>query len=279
MTNGNWIKWLPEKGVIDSSYGRLIIYAEGFVRGFVDEMIKTGGPGLTMKFMKDMCSSVNIDIPEKGEFLWDDFEAVLDKNIGPFEKVENLPGDFKSWNGSSRRLVLENGIPGKLWPLAMIRALMDSAEMSLSERGAGSIIGHASWRAGRQFGEILGTALGWDTREKVYENVGNIMSVYFRNLGWGLLKVKVDETHDLVAFIIKNAYEVAARGKGAQLIIARNQLEGVGDYLSSLEKLTSKSKEYSLEDRDDTKVIIIKLHKLEEDVDMDKEPWKKLVGV
>jgi len=276
--NDNRITWKPESGVIDSSYGRLIIYAEGFVRGFVDEMIKTGGPGLTLKLMKDMCASVNIDIPENGEFHWDDFEALLDKTIGPFDTVENLPGGFEKWDGSSRRLVFENSIPGKLWPLAMIRALMESAEMSLSERGARSIIGHASWRAGRRFGETLGAALGWDSRKKVYESVESIMSVYFRNLGWGHLKVKVDEAHDLVAFIIKHAYEVEARGKGSQLIIARNQLEGVGDYLSSLEKLTSKSKEYSLEDRDDTRVVMIKLHKLGDDVDMDSEPWKELVG-
>jgi len=279
MTNGNWITWLPERGVIDSSYGRLIIYAEGFVRGFVEEMIKSGGPGLTLKFMKDMGVSVGIDIPEKGEFLWDNFEALLDKNIGPFEKVENLPRHFNGWDGLSRRLMLENNIPVKLWPLAMIKGLMDSAEMSLSERGARSIVGHASWRAGRRFGEILGAAWGWDTRKKVYENVGSVMPVYFRNLGWGVLNVKVDEGNDLIAFIIKHAYEVEARGRDSQLTIARNQIEGVGDYLSSLEKLTSKSKEYSLEDRDDTRVIMVKLHKLGDDVDMDKEPWKRLVGV
>jgi len=279
MTSGNWITWLPERGTIDSSCGRLIIYAEGFVRGFVDEMIKTGGPGLMLKFMKDMSASVDIDIPQKGEFPWDDFEALLDTRIGPFDTVKNLPGDLTGWDGSSRRLKFANNIPAKLWPLAMIKALMDSAEMSLSERGARSIIGHASWRAGRRFGETLGATLGWDSREKIYGSVGSVMTSYFRNLGWGLLNVRVDEAGDLIAFVITNSYEAEARGKDSPLTIARNQIEGVGDYLSSLEKKTSKSKEYALGDRDDTRVFVLKIHTLGEEVDMDKEPWRELVGV
>jgi len=279
MTSENWIRWLPEKGMIDSSFGRLIIFADGFLRGFVDEMIKTGGPGLTLKFMKDMGASVNINIPEKGEFLWNDFEAVLDKKIGPFEKMENISDYLQDWDGMSRRVVGRDNIPGKLWPLAMIKALTDSAEDSLSVRGARSIIGHASWRSGRQFGEVLGAVQGWDTREKLYESVGGIMSVYFKSLGWGLLNVKVDEANDLIAFIIKHAYEVEARGGESQMTITRNQIEGVGDYLSSLEKLTSKSAEYALGDEDDTRVIVLKFHILGEEVDIDSEPWKKLVGM
>jgi len=279
MTSDHWIKWLPEKGAIDSSYGRLIVYAEGFVRGFVDELIKSGGPGLTQKFLRDMCASVDIDIPNQGEFHWDDFESILDKNIGPFEKVDNVPNELKKWDGSSRRLMFQNNIPIKLWPVLMVKALMDSAEESLSERGARSIIGHASWRAGRQFGEVLGGVWGWDTREKIFNTIGEIMTPWFRNMGWGLLKIKVDEANDLIAFIFKHAYEAEARGKDSQMTIARNQIEGVGDYLASLEKLTSKSKEYALGDAGDTRVIMVKLHKLGDDVDMDTEPWKKLVGV
>jgi hypothetical protein len=279
MTDGNWIAWLPEKGTIDSSYGRLIIYAEGFVRGFVEEMIKTGGPGLTLKFMKDMCASMDIDIPQKEEFRWDDFEALLDKYLGPFGEIKNLPGDLKGWDGSSRKLMLQNNITGKLWPVAMIKALMDSAEMSLSERGARSIVGHASWRAGRRFGEVLGGVWGWDTKEKVFNTLGDIMTPWFRSLGWGLLKIKVDKADDLIAFIITHSYEAEARGRDSQLTIARNQIEGVGDYLTSLEKQTSKSKEYALGDADDTRVIVLKIHTLGEEVDVDAEPWRKLVGV
>ena len=81
-----------------------------------------------------------------------------------------------------------------------------------------------------------------------------------------------------MAFIITHSYEVEARGKDSQLTIARNQIEGVGDYLTSLEKQTSKSREYALGDADDTRVIVLKIHTLGEDVDVDGEPWKELVG-
>jgi hypothetical protein len=278
MANGAaWIKWNGNEGIVESSFGRLILIAEGFIKGFYDELKQSGGVALGKMILNDLGKDLDIEVPHDKEFLWDDFEAMIDKRFESFDSVENMPSSCV-WGGKGRTLQYQGTFTVKLWPVRLIGSLKSSAARNLTPRGAQAIIGQASRRAGRLVGEITGNGYGWDTVKTVYDTIGEIMTGSFSELGWGKFTIITDYEHLLIFFILRNAYEIAAQGKDAHLTIVRNMIEGVGEYLSEREGMKSKSREFALDDGTDARVIVIASTLPGKEVDWDALEWRKMVA-
>jgi hypothetical protein len=278
MANGAaWIKWNIDEGIVESSFGRLILIADGFIKGFYDELKQSGGVALGKMILNDLGRDLDIEIPHDKEFLWDDFEEMIDKRFESFDSVEHMPSAYV-WDGTGRSLRYQGAFTVKLWPVRLIGSLKSSAAKNLTPRGAQAIIGQASRRAGRLIGEITGNGYGWDTVKTVYDTIGEIMTGSFSELGWGKFTIIPDYEHQLIFFILRNAYEIAAQGKDASLTIVRNMIEGVGEYLSEREGMKSKSHEFTLDDGTDARVIVIASVAPGKEIDWDALEWRKMVA-
>ena len=272
-----WIKWNRDEGIVESSFGRLILIADGFIKGFYDELKKSGGIALGKMILNDLGRDLDIEIPHDRDFLWDDFEAILDKRFESFDSVKNMPSAY-TWDGKGRNLKYQGAFTVKLWPVKLIGSLKSSAAKNLTARGAQAIIGQASRRAGRLIGEITGASYGWKTLKIVYDTIGEIMTNAFSELGWGRFKIIADFDRLLIIFTLRNSYEVAAEGRDAHLTIIRNQIEGVGEYLSEREGMKSKSREFTLDDGTDARVIVVTTIKDGKEMDWDAIEWRKMVA-
>jgi hypothetical protein len=278
MANGaTWIRWNIEEGVVESSFGRLIIIADGFIKGFYDELKQSGGVALGKMLLHDLGRDLDIEIPHDRDFLWDDFEAIIDKRFSSFDTVENMPSSY-TWDGKGRGLLYQGAFTVKLWPVNLIGSLKSSAEKNLTPRGAQAIIGQASRRAGLLIGEVTGANYGWDTLKTAYDSLPWIMTGAFSELGWGKFEIITDYDRLLIIFVLRNSYEIAAQGKDAHLTIVRNQIEGVGEYLSEREGMKSRSREFSLEDGTDARVIVVTTIRPGNEVDWDTLEWRRLVA-
>jgi hypothetical protein len=274
---GVWIKWNIDEGVIESSFGRLIIIADGFIKGFYDELKQSGGVALGKMLLHDLGRDLDIEIPHDRDFLWDDFEAIIDKRFSSFDTVENMPSSY-TWDGKGRGLLYQGAFTVKLWPVNLIGSLKSSAEKNLTPRGAQAIIGQASRRAGLLIGEVTGANYGWDTLKTAYDSLPWIMTGAFSELGWGKFEIITDYDRLVIIFVLRNSYEIAAQGKDAHLTIVRNQIEGVGEYLSEREGMKSRSREFSLEDGTDARVIVVTTVRPGNEVDWDTLEWRRLVA-
>ncbi len=272
-----WIKWNKDEGIVDSSFGRLIIIADGFIQGFYDELRQSGGVALGKMILNDLGKDMEVEIPRDRDFLWDDFEALIDDRLASFSMVEEMPPNFV-WDGTGMSLKYQEYFTVKLWPVRLIGSLKSSAARNLTPRGAQAIIGQASRRAGRMIGELTGTSYGWDSLKKIYDTIGEIMSNDFSELGWGSFKIIPDYEHLMIFFVLKNAYEIAAEGKDANLTIVRNMIEGVGEYLSEREGMKSRSHEYLLDDGTDGRVLVVTTAPPGAEVDWGTLQWKKMVA-
>ena len=278
MADGTtWIRWDIEGGVVDSSFGRLIIIADGFIKGFYDELKQSGGVALGKMILHDLGRDLDIEIPHDRDFLWDDFEAIIDKRFSSFDIVENMPSSY-TWDGKGRSLLYQGAFTVKLWPVNLIGSLKSSAEKNLTPRGAQAIIGQASRRAGLLIGEVTGASYGWDTLKTAYDSLPWIMTGAFSELGWGKFEIITDYDRLVIIFVLRNSYEIAAQGKDAHLTIVRNQIEGVGEYLSEREGMKSRSREFSLEDGTDARVIVVTTIKPGNEVDWDAIEWRRMVA-
>jgi hypothetical protein len=278
MPNGaTWIKWNKDEGVVESSHGRLIIIDSGFIKGFYDELKRSGGTALGKMIINDLGRDMDIKIPQDKDFLWDDFEAMVDKRFESFDSVENMPPGF-TWDGKGRTFQYMGAFTVRLWPVKLIGSLKASAAKSLTPRGAQAIIGLASRRAGRLMGEVTGNGFGWNTLKTAYDSLGEVMTAAFTELGWGKFKIIADYERLMIYFILRNSYEIAAEGKDANLTIVRNQIEGVGEYLSEREGMKSRSREYTLDDGTDARVIVVTSVKPGSEVDWDTLEWRKMVA-
>jgi hypothetical protein len=260
--SGSWIKWNTDEGIVDSSLGRLILVDGGFIKGFYDELKQSGGVALGKMILHDLGKDMGVEIPNDRDFLWDDFEAMIDKRFESF----------------GRNLLYQGVFSTKLWPVSLIGSLKSSAARNLTPRGAQAIIGQASRRAGRLIGEITGNGYGWNTLKIIYDTIGDVMTPSFAELGWGKFKIIADYEHLVIFFILRNAYEIAAQGKDAHLTIVRNMIEGVGEYLSEREGMKSKSREYTMDDGTDGRVIAVTTVPNGKETDWDALEWKKMVA-
>jgi hypothetical protein len=270
-----WIRWDDDKGTIESSFGRLIVLADGFVKGFVHELIASGGAPLGKMIINDLGRDLDISIPNDKAFSWDDFEVILDGRLASFDSIENKPSAY-GWDGTGRTLTYQNAVTSKLWPVAFIDSLKSSAEKSLTDKGAHAILGQASRKAGKQIGEMIGSVNGWNGLKSIYETVGEVMTASFSWLGWGKLEVSVDPDRLLMVFVVRNSYEAKAEGKDSRLTITRNLIEGVGEYLSEREGMRSKSREFSLDDGTGARAIVIATIQADKEVDWDGMGWGKI---
>lgn len=274
---GNWIKWDSERGVIESSFGRLVMYAEGFIRNFFEELVKSGGTALEKMLIKDMATSIGIDYSESNGMNWQSFEDRMGQILSSFDKVENMPPELE-WDGKSRIIKFGDFYNSKLWPLKTIGAFKSSAEKALTERGANAIIGQASRKAGKEFADSISRAYNWDSMDKVISSISEMMPLTYRVLGWGKLEVFLNADENLMVFVLKNIYEAEVGGKNAPLTVLRNQFEGVGESLAHREGLSVKSKEVDPTPGDDTRIVLLKLKEPGEDVEWDSLPWRKMVA-
>jgi hypothetical protein len=272
-----WIRWNDDKGTIESSLGRLVILAEGFVKGFVEELMASGGTALGRMIINDLGRDLDIEIPHDKAFSWDDIEHIFDDRLASFDSVENCPSAY-GWNGKGRVLVYRDSFNSKLWPVKAIGSLKSSAERSLTVQGARAILGQASRRAGRLIGERIGNAYGWNTLEAVYDTVGRIMTASSSELGWGRLEVMADLDRLLIVFIIRNGYETEGEGKDARLTILGNQIEGVAEYLSEREGMKSTGREFTLDDGTDARAIVIVPTEAGKEVDWDRIGWREMLS-
>ncbi len=277
MTNEKrWIRWDTDQGTIESNFGRMLLYADGFIRNFFDEFKKTGGESLEKMILKDMALSMEIDVGDGKDLSWESFEELLENHITPFDEVENKPPQF-IWDGKGRRVEFQDRFFMKLWPLKTIGAFKISAENALTEKGANAIIGQASRKAGREMVDIVGSAFDWETTEKVFSTIGDIMTTLYLMLGWGKVKILADIDEKMLVFTLKNIYEAEAGKKGAPLTILRNQFEGVSEGIAKKEGNSVRSKEVDSPLGDDTRVVVLKLLKPNEDLDWETVPWQKLL--
>lgn len=272
-----WITWDTEQGIVDSSFGRLMLVADGFIKGFYDELRKSGGVALGKIMLNDLGRDLGIEIPRDRNFLWEDFEALIDGRFTSFGSVRGMPPSY-TWDGTGRLLQYMGSFTVKLWPVKLIGALKASAARNLTERGAQAIIGQASRRAGRLIGEIVGAGYGWDTLKIIYDTIGDVMARTFTELGWGKLRIVADYANLVVVFIFENAYELAAEGKDAHLTIVRNQIEGVGEYMSEREGMKSRTREFSLPDDNGIRVIVVSMAQPGKELDWDAIKWEKMVA-
>jgi hypothetical protein len=278
MAHGaTWVKWNEDAGTIESSSGRMIVLADGFVKGFVEEMIQAGGMGVGKMVINNLGRDLGIDVPHDKDFLWDDFEAMLDKGFEPFGSIEGLPSAY-TWDGKGRSLLYQNAYAVKLWPVKLIGSLKSSSAKSLTERGANAIIGLSSRRGGKLIGEVTGTTYGWNTLKIIFDSLGGVLTGIFSDCGWGRLSVSADYDRLVTAFVLRNAYEIEAQGNGAQVTIVRNLIEGVADYLGEREGMKPKSREFTLENGADARVLVITFIQTGKEVDWDALEWKKMVA-
>ncbi|MBN1572351.1 MAG: hypothetical protein JW984_04050 [Deltaproteobacteria bacterium] len=277
MTEQKWIKWDPDNGIIESNFGRLVMYAEGFIRGFIEELTKSGGTALEKMVIKDMALSIGIDYSESNGLNWRSFEDKMDQFLSPFEEINNKPAELE-WDGKSRNMKYGNFLKTKLWPLKTIGAFKSSAEKALTERGANAIIGQASRKAGREFANSVGKAFNWDSMDKVISSMGGIMPQNFRTLGWGKLELFMKAEDRVVVFVMKGIYEAEVGGDKASLTILKNQIEGIGESLAKKESLSVKCKEVDSPLGGDTRIVVLKLSGSGEDVDWDLVPWREMVA-
>jgi hypothetical protein len=275
--NAKWIRWEPDSGTIQSSFGRLILYPEGFVQGFMEEVAQSGGVSVLRMLINDIGKGSGIEIPESGDFLWDDFERTLDGVLAPFDSVENKPGAY-DWDGRTRSMSYRGVFTVKLWPVEVVGSLKASAQKTLTARGAGAIFGQASRKAGRAMGEMLEKTFKRDFSDALFEAVGNIVPDISRDLGWGRLTVSADISRNLIGFTIRNSFEVEAGGKDAQLIIIKNQLEGIGEYLAAQRGFTSRGREFTPDHEADARLVVLSSLAADQEINWDTVEWKSLVS-
>jgi hypothetical protein len=274
---GKWIKWDSDSWAIESSFGRVILYAEGFIRNFFEELVKSGGTALEKMVIKDMASSIGIDYSESNGLNWQSFEDKMEEILSPFDEVENMPPVLE-WDGKSRIIKFGDFYNTKVWPLKTIGAFKSSAEKALTERGANAIIGQASRRAGKEFADSLIKAYNWDSMDKVISSIGELMPQTYRTLGWGKLEVFFNYDENLMIFKLDNIYEAELGSKNAPLTVLKNQFEGVGESLAHRESLSVKCKEVDSPLGDDTRIVLLKLKEPGEDVDWDSLQWRQMVA-
>lgn len=273
---GNWIKWDSESGVIESSFGRMVMYAEGFLRNFIEELVKSGGTALEKMLIKDMASSIGVENSGSNGLNWQSFEDKMDQFLSPFDEVMNKPPEL-GWDGKSRNMKYGDFLNTKLWPLKTIGVFKSSAEKALTERGANAIIGQASRRAGKEFADSVGRAFDWDSMEKVFSSIGEMLPQNYMTLGWGKLSVLINIEEHLMVFVMKKIYEAEVGGKTTLLTILKNQLEGIGESLAHKEGLSVKCKEVDSTLGNNTRVVVLKLIGAGEDVDWDLVPWQEMI--
>ncbi len=277
MTEQKWIKWDSNNGTIDSSAGRLIIYAEGFIRNFVEELVKSGGTALEKMLIKDMASSIDVDYPNGNGLNWQSLEEEMDRFLSPFDEVQNKPAGLE-WDGKSRNMKYGDLLKTKLWPLKTIGAFKASAVKALTERGANAIIGQASRKAGKEFADSVGKAFNWDSIDKVISSIGEIMPETYRTMGWGKLDISINVEDRIIVFAMEKVYEAEVGGKTASLTILKNQIEGIGESLAHREGLSVKCKEVDSHLGDDTRIVVLKLTEQGEDVDWNSVQWRDMVA-
>ena len=277
MTNDKkWIRWNTDQGIIESNFGRMILLADGFVRNFLDEFKKTGGESLEQIILKDMALSMKINVGDAKDLSWESFEELLENNLTPFEDVENKPPEF-IWDGKSRKFKFQEKLMMKLWPLNTIRAFKTSAAKALTEKGSNAIIGQASRKAGRELGDTIGEAFDWNTSDKIFSTIGNIMTYQYLSLGWGKVKIFTSIEENILLFLIENMYEAEVGGNGNQLTIIRNQFEGVGDSIAKKLGLSVRSKEVDSPLGNDSHVMVLKILEPNEEIDWKNLPWQKML--
>jgi len=275
--NTKWIRWEPDSGTIQSSFGRLILYPEGFVQGFMEELAQSGGMPLLRMLINDLGKGFGIEIPPDGGFSWDDFEKTFDGVLAPFGSVENRP-EACTWDGRTRAMSYRGILTVKLWPVEVVGLLRTTAQKALTTRGADAIFGHASRRAGRTMGQMLEETFKWDSPDGLFTAVAGIMPDISRDLGWGKLTVSADASRRLVGFTIRNSFEVEAGGSGARQVIVKNQIEGVAEYLAQQQGFTSRSREFVPDGEADARLVVLKSLAADQEINWDTVEWKSLVS-
>ena len=271
-----WIRWQPDTGTIQSCLGRVILYPEGFVKGFMEELMKSGGNALVQMLVNDIGKEFGTNVPADGEFRWDDFEDSLDGPVAAFDTVEGRPGAF-DWDGRTRRLRYNGVLAVKLWPLGIVRSLKESARRVLTARGAGALLGQASRKAGRMMGEMLEKTFTTDSDDALFAAVAEIIPAVSRDLGWGSVAVSIDPGRRLIGFTIRNSFEVEAGGTDAELTIIRNQIEGFWEYLIGRAGFTSRSREFTPGNEADARLVILAFSEAGSEIDWNGIEWKGLV--
>ncbi len=274
--NARWIRWEPDSGTIQSSFGRLILYPDGFVQDFMQELAHSGGAPLLRMLIGDLGKGFGIEIGRDGEVSWDDFETALDGVLAPFDSVDNRPDAFE-WDGRSRSMSYQGVFTVKLWPVAVVGLLVAAAEKALTARGADAIFGHASRRAGQAMGRMLDETFKWDSPEALSSAVAGLMPDLLRDLGWGRMTVSADAPRRLVGFTIRNSFEVEVGGENARQVIVKNQIEGAAEYLASKHGFTSRSREFVPEGTPDARLVVLKSLEAGQEVNWDAVEWKSLV--
>jgi len=275
--DGKWIRWEPNAGTIQSSLDRVILYPEGFVKGFMEELMKSGGKALVQMLVNDMGKEFGTNLTEGGEFSWDDFEDALDGPVAAFDTVEGRPGAF-DWDGRTRRLSYNGVLAVKLWPVGVVRSLKASANRVLTTRGAGALLGQASRKAGRMMGEMLEKTFTTDSDDTLFAAVAEIIPAVSRDLGWGSVAVSVDPGSRLIGFTIRNSFEVEAGGTDAELTIIRNQIEGFWEHLNGRAGFTSRSREFTPGNETDARLVVLALSEANREIDWNSIEWKRLVS-
>jgi hypothetical protein len=274
--NARWIRWEPDSGTIQSSFGRLILYPEGFVQDFMQELAQSGGAPLLRMLVGDLGKGFGIDIGRDGDFSWDDFEKTFDGVLAPFDSVDNKP-DAYSWDGRTRAMSYRGVFTVKLWPVKVVGLLVAAAEKALTARGADAIFGHASRRAGQAMGKMLDETFKWDCPQALFSAVAGLMPDLLRDLGWGKLTVSADASRRLVGFTIRNSFEVEAGRENARQVIVKNQIEGAAEYLASKHGFTSRSREFVPDGEAGARLVVLKSLAAGQEVNWDTVEWKSLV--
>ena len=118
----------------------------------------------------------------------------------------------------------------------------------------------------------------WDSADALMAAVAQIVPEISGDLGWGRLTVSADMSRKLIGFTIRNSFEVEAGGKDAQLIIIKNQLEGIGEYLASQGGFTSRGREFIPDNEADARLVVLALLASDQEINWDTVEWKSLVS-
>jgi predicted hydrocarbon binding protein len=237
--SGNKVIWDMGKGHVnlvgDVETKRVFIIREGFMQGFVEEIINVAGKVTLAMILRKTLEKLGIIGVEKPN--WDSFKKYNDEQILPVKIEETNIPDFFKWDGVNRDLISIANTDYNIWTVESLQKFKEAMTDVLTERGSSAILHSVTKRGAMAVGNKIISDYGWDDLDASMATMDGVFKFSFTTMGWGQSRAIAQRGNDGNYVIFSkywNSFEAAGKKSSLPICnIMRGFLEGIAESLGS----------------------------------------------